>query len=359
MLADAAGTVRVLSGGWSSLAGIAWSPGGKEVWFSATKEGPFYPQSLHAVTLAGRERTLLRLAHSIVLADVSRDGRALVLYESRRVETRGRLKGHDAERDLSWFDRTTAKLAPDGETLVFGEDGEAGGLLGATYIRRPGSAPPVRLSEGLPLAISPDGAWVVCRITRPEGRTELRLVPTGPGEPRPLALGPIEPFQAWFLPDGGGLVLHGALRGRPSQLFVLDLRRGAPRPLVPEGWTGGVPTPDGRYVTARGPGRSLPVLYPLHGGDPKPLPGIEPTDVIVEFTPDGQAALVREGGGRLGRLDLRTGRRTFLVDLKAPDSTGVVREVDPRAAYVHPSGRYYTYTFDRVASDLYLIEGLR
>jgi hypothetical protein len=97
----------------------------------------------------------------------------------------------------------------------------------------------------------------------------------------------------------------------------------------------------------------------LNGGDPKPIPGIEPTDVIVEFTPDGQAALVRESGGRLGRLDLRTGRRTSLVDLKAPDSTGIVREVDPRAAYMHPSGRYYTYTFDRVASDLYLIEGLR
>jgi hypothetical protein len=36
--------------------------------------------------------------------------------------------------DLSWFDRTTAmRLAQDGSTLVFGEEGEAGGPLGATY----------------------------------------------------------------------------------------------------------------------------------------------------------------------------------------------------------------------------------
>ena len=116
---------------------------------------PGYPQSLHAVTLSGRHRTLLRLAHSLVLADVSRDGRVLVLYENRRREARGRLEGDATERDLSWFDRTTAvKLMADGRTAVFGEEGEAGGPLGATYLWRVGSAPPARLSEGLPLRVS-------------------------------------------------------------------------------------------------------------------------------------------------------------------------------------------------------------
>ena len=362
MLADATGRVRVLSGGWSSLAGIGWSPDGREVWFTAAREGFFHPQSVYAVTLSGQHRTILRLGHSLVLADVGRDGRVLVLYENRRVEARGRLEGDAAERDLSWFDRTTpVRLGLDGGVLVLGEQGEAGGPLGATYLWRVAGAPPVRISEGFPLGVSPDGAWVVCLVVRPEGGKELRLVPTGAGEPRRLSAGTVEPVWGTFLPDGKRLVLRGAEAGRPRRVFVQDLPEGVPRPLLPEGWAGGVPTPDGRFVSAEPPGDGLTVLQPLDGGEPRPIPGIRSRDQVVQFSADGRAAFALEScdnwGCRYVRLDLGTGRRSLWLDAKPPDKTGVTEGIMSSA--VHPSGRYYAYSYERVLSDLYLIEGLK
>jgi hypothetical protein len=126
--------------------------------------------------------------------------------------------------------------------------------------------------------------------------------------------------------------------------------------LLPEGWTGGVPTPDGRFVTAQAPDASLPLLHPLDGGEPKPIPGIRATDVILEFAADGTEAFVRETWRRWVRLDLRTGRRSPWVEPKPLDPTGMAHWM---ASSVHPSGRYYAYSYERVLSDLYLIEGLK
>jgi hypothetical protein len=359
MLADAAGRVRILSAGWSSLMGLAWSPGGREVWFTAAREGSFHPQSLHAVDHSGRQRTILRLGHSLVLTDVGRDGRVLALYERRRTEARGRLEGDAAERDLSWFDRTTpVTLGSDAGVLVFGEHGEAGGALGATYLWRVAEAPPVRLSEGLPLDVSPDGAWVACLVVSPEGTRELRLVPTGAGEPRRLSTGPVQPVWGKFLPDGRGLILR-----RPGQVFILDLPDGAPRPLLPEGWAGGVPTRDGRFVSAKPPGDGPTLLQPLDGGEARPIPGIRPRDEIVQFSADGTAAFVQERceiwGCRYVRLDLGTGRRSTWLEARPPDQTGLETAPVVKSYAVDPSGRSYAYSYERVLSDLYMIEGLR
>jgi Tol biopolymer transport system component len=365
MLADSAGRVRVLSGGWSSLAGIAWSPDGREVWFTAAREGSFHPQSLHAVDLSGRQRTILRLGHSLVLTDVGRDGRVLALYESRRIEARGRLEGDVAERDLSWFDRTApVTLGADAGVLVFGEQGEAGGPLGATYLWRVAGALPVRLSEGLPLDVSPDGGSVVCLVVSLDGRRELRLVPTGVGEPRRLPAGDADPVWARFLPDGKRLVVRAAGAGRPGRVFIQDLPDGAPRPLLPDGWAGGVPTPDGRGVSAKPPGDGPTLLQPLDGGEPRPIPGVRPRDEIVQFSADGRVAFAEESCGAWGcryvRLDLGTGRRSTWLDMRPPDETGLSRyPTVVNSCAVHPSGRYYAYSYERVLSDLYLIEGLK
>jgi len=53
-LIDRDGHKRVLSGDWFSCQGLAWAPGGDEVWFTATKIG--IDRALYAVTLSGRER---------------------------------------------------------------------------------------------------------------------------------------------------------------------------------------------------------------------------------------------------------------------------------------------------------------
>src|SRR4030095_883132 len=56
VVVDRAGGKTVLSEGWASAEGLAWSPDGREVWFTAAKVGA--ETSLHAVSLSGKTRLL-------------------------------------------------------------------------------------------------------------------------------------------------------------------------------------------------------------------------------------------------------------------------------------------------------------
>jgi len=56
-IVDLNGNKRVLSPGWSSLAGLAWSPSGNEIWFAGSNSG--IRRSLYAVSISGRLRTIL------------------------------------------------------------------------------------------------------------------------------------------------------------------------------------------------------------------------------------------------------------------------------------------------------------
>jgi DNA-binding winged helix-turn-helix (wHTH) protein len=73
---DLAGKKKVLSGGWRTLDGLAWSPTGDEVWFTASEVG--HRADLYAVTLAGEQRVVLRSPDQLRLADISRDGVVLL-----------------------------------------------------------------------------------------------------------------------------------------------------------------------------------------------------------------------------------------------------------------------------------------
>ena len=56
---DRARKKTVLSGEWASEEGLAWSPAGDEVWFTASRSGEAY--ALHAATLSGQERLVARV----------------------------------------------------------------------------------------------------------------------------------------------------------------------------------------------------------------------------------------------------------------------------------------------------------
>ena len=56
----------VLSEGWASVEGLAWSPDGREVWFTAARVG--LDATLHAVTLSGAAREVVRAPGRLVAA---------------------------------------------------------------------------------------------------------------------------------------------------------------------------------------------------------------------------------------------------------------------------------------------------
>ncbi|HEY3215743.1 MAG TPA: protein kinase, partial [Candidatus Eisenbacteria bacterium] len=126
---DLAGEKRTISPGWGGSAdGLAWAPSGHEVWFSATVSGA--ARALHAVSLAGagRLRCVTRMAGAITLHDISKDGKVLISRDSERSGILGLAPGETKERDLSWLDvSVVADLSSDGKTLLFNEQGWAGG----------------------------------------------------------------------------------------------------------------------------------------------------------------------------------------------------------------------------------------
>ena len=100
-------------------------PHGSEVWFTGARAG--LDATLHAVTLRGAARELVRAPGRLVLHDVARDGRAILDRSTVRFELRG-VSPMRRERDLSWLDLSlVTDLSADGRQLVFSESGEGGG----------------------------------------------------------------------------------------------------------------------------------------------------------------------------------------------------------------------------------------
>jgi hypothetical protein len=313
-----------------------------------------------------------RLPGSLTVFDITRDGRVLLGHEKRRFETRGRLPGETVERDLSWFDRTVQDdLSADGRTMVFNESGRGGGPRQSAFLRPVDGSPAVRLSDGFALALSPDARSVVVSPDLPTPPDwdyhRLVLMPTGAGEPRPLPAGKIVSYyDAWWTSDGQRLLLTAREASRPLRLFLQRLPDGEPAPITPEGVMTATSTisPDSRWVAAKRlePG-ALFELYPLAGGKPHPILGLQPREEPLGWSGDGRSLFVRVPDSaplpvRIVKLDLGTGRREPWINLVPSDPAGV-HGIPNTHINLSADGRGYIYSYSRMLGDLYLVEGLR
>jgi len=347
---------KTLTRDYSTLQGLAWAPRGREIWFTGTEAGFF--STLQAVTPSGAQRLVARVPGRLRLHDIDRDGRVLLAVENIRVGAvyaRG-----DEERDLSWLDASFAtQLAPDGKALLLSEQGEGGGSHYSVYLRGIQGSPAVRLGEGFGGTFSPDGRWVATILLGDPPR--LALLPTGPGESRTLpATGIVYRFPGWF-PDGRRLVFGGIQSGHRMRLYEQELSGQAPRPITPEGFGDMDPSPvspDSRWAGTLGPGGRA-FLVPLGGGEPVPLPELQPGDRPIRFSPDGQALYCSQSGSvsvDFVRFDLRRRIRQVVRTVRPADPTGIVALFPTD---VSPSTGAYVYSYIRTLSDLFLVEGLR
>jgi serine/threonine protein kinase len=358
---DVAGKKTTLTGKWASEHGLAWSPDGDEVWFSATEAGA--NRSLYAVTLSGKLRVVARVPGGLKLHDIARNGKVLLTRESPRVGILGALQGDARERDLSFLDYSfAADLSADGRMLLFDEEGEAGGANYSVYFRKAPDAAPVRLGEGNAMSLSPDGAWALSILPLPD--SPLRLLPTGTGERREIqAPGlDLEQAAAWF-PDGKRILFAASEKGHGLRLYALGLEGGGPpRPLTPEGILAALPgfaiSPDGKSVAAIGPDHKA-MLFPVDSGTPKLIPGVQEKEFPLRFSPDGRwIYLWRRGDvpAVVTRLDLETGKRELWKNLLPADPAGVERISN---VLVTPDGKGYVYCYARLLSDLFVVQGLK
>src|SRR5262249_19614408 len=183
-LIDRAGKRTVLSEGWSSAQGIAWSPDGNEIWFTASDAGS--DRRLWAVSRSGKKRFIAAAPGEMTLMDISKTGQVLFLHGRQQIGVLALAAGDTRERDLSAMDWSRAPiLSSDGKTLVFSEEGEGGGPGYSVFLAKLDGSAPTRLGEGEAIALSPDGKWVLTAAVR-ASPLELVLLPTGAGEPKPL-----------------------------------------------------------------------------------------------------------------------------------------------------------------------------
>jgi serine/threonine protein kinase/Tol biopolymer transport system component len=355
VVVDRSGKTSVLSTGWITAYGLAWPKDGREVWFTATRAG--VARAVWAVSLDGRERLLLRSLSELTIQDVSGDGRILITSDNGKVGIIGQPPGQMHEKDLSLLDWSRLRdLSHDGKALLFDETGEGGGDAGAVYLRKADGSPAVRLGDGLAKQISPDGKWVLS-VTLTSRR--IVLLPVRTGKRREIEAFGITPHEAIWTPTPNRILLSGNEAGRAGRLYLQDLDGGAPTPITPEGIGEGLGpiSPDGKWVVAQGMDHSF-YLYPLEGGDPKPIPGLAPDDRPICWTPVGQDLYVFRRGSLpspVFLLELATGRKQPIKELMPPDAAGVVEII---AVYITPDAASYAYSYHRILSDLFLVEGV-
>ncbi len=348
------GRKTTLTSEFNSVAGLAWSANGREVWFTASPSAS--RRDLFSVNLDGRQRTVARFPSNVVLFDVAPDGRALLASEREQSGIRGRSSAEDKEKELGWLDFPWPRaLSSDGRLLLLNDIGETAGPTYTAYLRSMDGSPPVRLGEGSGCALSPDGRWALAIRYGPPHR--LVLIPTGPGETLSLPPAKVETYQnGSFLPGGRQIVFVGAERERPQRTWVQELPGGVPRAVTPEGAVGVVTSPDGQWVAAVTQDSTV-VLFQLQGGEPKPVAKLVPREWVSQWSADGRTLFVSHEGTRLDvfGIDVQSGERRLWKTFEVPDPAGV------RVAkfVVTRDARSYAYGYLRILDELYLVEGLK
>jgi Tol biopolymer transport system component len=356
---DPAGNKRTLAADFGSVDGVAWSPSGAEVWFTAAGNNSgtgSTRKALFAVSLAGRQRRLADVPGSLKLLDVDRNGRALVAHQDIRMQINALPPGETKERDLSWFDFSTlGDLSNDGKTILFAEQG-----LGGIFIRKTDGSPAVRLGDDVyPPAFSPDGKWALAIHDIYGDAPRIVLLPTGPGQPVQLDTGAVTPVAVQWFPDGSRILFAGREPGHRLRLYLMPKSGGTPSPITAEGVEGAqgasyAISPDGKLIAVEAGGQLL--LY-AEKGEPQPIVELQKGEHPSGWGADAHSIFLYQSRPcGLYRLDL-VSRRKELVRLLSPADPVGVRQCG--LAKITPDGRSYAYRYWRQLSTLYLLEGLR
>lgn len=354
-IVDLEGRKRVLSAAWGSVRGLAWSADGTEIWFSATQAGT--ERQIYAVDLSGHQRPIFHAPGGVTLQDIASDGRILLTRDEQRIGMMALAPGATTERDLSWRDWSVpTDMSADGNTVLFDEQGVESGPTYTVALRDTLGSPPIPLGQGMAGNLSPDGKWASTIISN----SRLLLLPTGAGTAKQIEPGDIQ--QYWYgaswMPDGKQIVFSANRPRHAVQCFIQGVDGGKPRPVTPEGVFICRISPDGKSIAGNDLGGGGGSLYPIDGGQPRPIPGLEAGESFV-WTSTPRFLYVyrwKQSPVKIYRSDVLTGQRQFFIEMTPPDVAGL-RNI----SFIHFSsdGRAYVYSYSRLLSELYLVKGLK
>ena len=348
---DEKGQMRELTPRYNRINGLAWSPSGDELWYTAISQLGT-GGTLFAVNSKRQVRRVLTTPEQIALFDVAPNSSALLATQRQTATPMFAGPDMPADRDVAvslWTVGTD--ITPDGKYLLL--DDESGDRYAAVLAKSDGS-PPVRLGQGEAVAISPDGKRVLALTsTTPQQYVTL---PTGAEEAKEVTHDAItHSVFAFWLPDGRAFVFTGSEPGHKRRAYLQNISGGAARALTPEGFSAGPVAPDGIHFVARDEVGDA-FLYSLDGSSRPSKLNVNPTETVrgwldsrhvYLFTPPRVAVVYA--------LDVSTGRREVLKRIAVPDPAGINSVIPVIFAR---DGKHYVYTVGRLLSDLHLVEGL-
>ncbi|MGZ3447514.1 MAG: protein kinase domain-containing protein, partial [Myxococcaceae bacterium] len=183
IVVDLHGQSKVLTARWPRLLGLAWSPDGSEVLFTA---GRIARNVLVAVSEGGKTRDLYTTPADLRLEDVAPDGTVLATEEIERSEIGFSTVGNPEQSTLTWGNWATsvARVSDQGSVLfsesvpVAPEKGQLPTQPVWALLRQSERNAAQILGSGSALDLSPDGRAAL--VIAPDRHT-LTALPVGPG----------------------------------------------------------------------------------------------------------------------------------------------------------------------------------
>jgi len=358
VVSDRAGNMRTLTDAYWSTEGVAWNPAGDEVWFC----GGSVTRTLRAVDLDGNVREVAHVFQELTIRDMDRSGRVLVSEDVTRRGISMIDPKSGKETDLSWLDQSQgAAVSRDGKWMAFIEEGSQEEAASTTVIRKTDGSLPIVLGEGFAFAISPDGREVIAGSNGSPPR--LVVHPTGAGSSYTLDTGVTPTTGAAWTPDGKTIVFGGADGEHEPRIHAYDVATKAVTPMSPEGIAGDaryqrfVVSPDSKRVIGVDRDGGVWVCY-LSGDAPVRVDGVETGETPVEWSSDGRwlyVARMRSNRAKVYRIDVTNGARELWREIVPNDPAGM----EIYGVMMTPNANTLAYTYKRLTSDLFVVEGWR
>lgn len=227
-------TLRVLTGNWGSIRGLAWSRFGNEIWFTAAHSG--INRQIRAVDLHGEERTVAEVPGSITVHDIANNGLLLVTRDAAQMSMFMAELPSKERHDISWLDWPVPHaIAGGGKRVLFDESGDAGGNFYQSFTYDATAARPYKaIGPGRAIDLSADGQWALTQLARQPN--DLRLVSTVTGKASEIAAHGFRYSWAKFVGGAkpGQLLVGGSYQDSQPGVFRQKLPAGTPVRLTRE-----------------------------------------------------------------------------------------------------------------------------
>ena len=327
---DLDGAKRTISKAWEGLRGLAWSPDGREIWYSASYQAGGY--NLYATALAGgTERPLAQSPVGLVIEDVRPDGKTLARQIDFVHRVRFLAAGASAEVDLSWLSVSLPRdISPDGRHVLLVYSGQGGGENYMVFVRGVDGSDAVQIGEGQGQQFSPDGRSVLSVIHGPPSR--LVILPIGTGDTRTVPTGQVEVSDARWLADSRRIVTIGREPGHARRAYIGDLS-GSMRPFSPGNVEfepyGLAVAGDGRVVLRDADG--VVKVFSIDGRSTA-VPALAAGEIPIAWADADRALLIRSATdiAVVDRIDLDSGKRSPWLTQRPADPS-LLRRRPPMA----------------------------